>query len=133
VGLEAFAGHQDYPYYDNKDDDDDRNNNKKTSKKTAATATQQEQQQQQQNIEENTQQDLPTEQEDDEEEYSNNEPYTLSSDLATIMDDYQSSITSIRLPTTKSNAVERVRNSLQPFYASLEKERWSDTKKRFLL
>jgi hypothetical protein len=105
VGLEALAGHADYPYSDAKPSsrpDDSIATGATTAPRQPQHGTQQ-------------------------------PPFQYSNDLAALMEDYHSSIHAIRLPPfkTQSRATSRLRKTLDPFFDSVAKEEsWTDTRAR---
>jgi hypothetical protein len=55
--------------------------------------------------------------------------FELSNDIDSLMKQYQGSIEAMHIPLgTSSFASTRLRESLQPFLSSVEKERWADTR-----
>jgi hypothetical protein len=61
------------------------------------------------------------------------EEYTVSNDLLTCIHKYHESIKSINVPEQKFRTASRLRNTLEAFFVSIQKEPWSKIEKRLFL
>ena len=116
VGLEAFAGHPDYPYAQT-------NNNTASSSSSLPITT---------TIPQTTTTTTTTSPPDESLMVDNEQPpFEYSDTLSTLMGQYHSSIQSIRLPQQKSYTTTQLKRRLDPFFSLLENnESWADTRAR---